>query len=84
MASATEKSLASSAPVQQRACKVYFAGSIRGGRDDAALYAGIVAHMQSLGAQVLTEHVADPSMSACGEVNKNASMQKATAVPNIL
>ena len=51
---------------QQR--RVYFAGSIRGGRDDAELYASIVSHMQSLGVNVLTEHVADPALSAAGEV----------------
>ena len=36
--------------------KIYFAGSIRGGRNDAALYAQIIAHLKRYGT-VLTEHV---------------------------
>lgn len=37
--------------------KIYFAGSIRGGRVDAELYKQIINHMQQLGHKVLTEHV---------------------------
>jgi hypothetical protein len=37
--------------------KIYFAGSIRGGRDDAALYLRIVEDLKAYGT-VLTEHVA--------------------------
>ena len=37
--------------------KIYFAGSIRGGRADAPLYHRIIEHIQSKGHQVLTEHV---------------------------
>ena len=37
--------------------RIYFAGSIRGGRDDAAIYMELVAHLQKHG-EVLTEHVA--------------------------
>ncbi len=37
--------------------KIYFAGSIRGGRVDAQLYKRIISYMQSLGHDVLTEHV---------------------------
>jgi 2'-deoxynucleoside 5'-phosphate N-hydrolase len=36
--------------------KIYFAGSIRGGREDADLYALIIHHMKQFGT-VLTEHV---------------------------
>jgi 2'-deoxynucleoside 5'-phosphate N-hydrolase len=36
--------------------KIYFAGSIRGGREDAELYALIIHHMKQFGT-VLTEHV---------------------------
>lgn len=36
--------------------KIYFAGSIRGGREDAGLYAQIIHHMKQFGT-VLTEHV---------------------------
>ncbi|MBO4723021.1 MAG: nucleoside 2-deoxyribosyltransferase [Muribaculaceae bacterium] len=37
--------------------KIYFAGSIRGGRVDAELYRRIISHMQQMGHVVLTEHV---------------------------
>ncbi len=40
--------------------KIYFAGSIRGGRGDAALYARLIAHMQTRHT-VLTEHIGAPS-----------------------
>lgn len=43
--------------------KVYFAGSIRGGRVDAALYQRMIAHLKET-CDVLTEHVGDPSLSA--------------------
>ena len=36
--------------------KVYFAGSIRGGRDDASIYREIIEHIQKT-CVVLTEHV---------------------------
>ena len=42
--------------------KVYFAGSIRGGRADAELYRRIIAEMKK-SACVLTEHVGDLSLS---------------------
>jgi 2'-deoxynucleoside 5'-phosphate N-hydrolase len=48
---------------------VYFAGSIRGGREDAALYADIVRYMQSAGLQVLTEHVAAATLGEMGETH---------------
>ena len=38
--------------------KIYFAGSIRGGRVDAGLYRRMIRHMQEKH-QVLTEHVGD-------------------------
>ena len=40
--------------------KLYFAGSIRGGRADAALYARLIAHLKARHT-VLTEHVGAPS-----------------------
>ncbi len=43
--------------------KVYFAGSIRGGRADAELYRELIAHIKTH-ARVLTEHVGDTSLSA--------------------
>ena len=41
--------------------KIYFAGSIRGGRTDAALYARLIAHMNERH-KVLTEHIGSPSL----------------------
>lgn len=46
--------------------RIYFAGSIRGGREDQAIYAQIIAILTGFG-EVLTEHVADASLSALGE-----------------
>ena len=40
--------------------KIYFAGSIRGGRADAALYARLIGHLKERHT-VLTEHVGAPS-----------------------
>lgn len=42
--------------------KVYFAGSIRGGRTDAELYKRMIAHLKR-SCTVLTEHVGDLSLS---------------------
>ena len=47
--------------------KIYFAGSIRGGRDDAALYGKIIKFLQNYG-EVLTEHVGDKSLNDKGEI----------------
>lgn len=47
--------------------KIYFAGSIRGGRDDAALYLEIIGQLREYG-EVLTEHVGDSELSVVGEV----------------
>ena len=38
--------------------RIYFAGSIRGGREDAALYKQIIDHLRQFG-KVLTEHIGD-------------------------
>ncbi|XP_048747319.1 2'-deoxynucleoside 5'-phosphate N-hydrolase 1-like [Ostrea edulis] len=46
---------------------IYFAGSIRGGRQDADLYLRIVAQLKSYGT-VLTEHVASPSVETDEDV----------------
>jgi len=45
---------------------IYFAGSIRGGREDIELYRKIVKHLENFGT-VLTEHVADSKISSYGE-----------------
>ena len=46
--------------------KIYFAGAIRAGRDDAALYEIMITYLRSFG-QVLTEHVGDSTLSAKGD-----------------
>lgn len=46
--------------------KIYFAASIRGGRDDWATYVRIVEQLRAHG-EVLTEHVGDAALSDSGE-----------------
>lgn len=46
--------------------KIYFAGSIRGGRDDKELYLEIINLLGKYG-KVLTEHIGDKTLSAMGE-----------------
>lgn len=50
--------------------KIYFAGSIRGGRNDRDLYLGIIERLKSYG-EVLTEHVGDSALSHTGETKKS-------------
>jgi len=49
--------------------KIYFAGSIKGGREDVELYADIINHLKTKG-EVLTEHIANPKITSLGEVDK--------------
>jgi hypothetical protein len=46
--------------------KIYFAGAIRGGRDDHALHLQIIERLREYG-EVLTEHVGDSRLDALGE-----------------
>lgn len=46
--------------------KIYFAGSIRGGRDDMQLYLQVIELLNNFG-QVLTEHIGDQTLSILGE-----------------
>ncbi len=46
--------------------KIYFAGSIRAGRDDQELYYQLIQGLQQLG-EVLTEHVGDPDLTQWGD-----------------
>lgn len=46
--------------------KIYFAGSIRGGRDDKELYLEIINLLGKYG-KVLTEHIGDKTLPALGE-----------------
>jgi hypothetical protein len=49
---------------------IYFAGAIRGGRIDAALYLEIVLVLKAYG-NVLTEHVSDLELPASGEIHND-------------
>jgi 2'-deoxynucleoside 5'-phosphate N-hydrolase len=53
--------------------KIYFAGSIRGGRDDQELYAEIIKLLSNYG-EVLTEHLGDQKISQIGESGKNINI----------
>ncbi len=46
--------------------KIYFAGSIRGGRNDKELYLQLIQHLANYG-NVLTEHVGDGNLTEFGE-----------------
>lgn len=46
--------------------KIYFAGSIRGGRDDQEIYKNIIEVLQNFG-EVLTEHVGKKEVNSEGE-----------------
>ena len=46
--------------------KIYFAGSIRGGRDDTKIYSRIIEFLKEYG-EVLTEHIGEEDLNAMGE-----------------
>lgn len=46
--------------------KIYFAGSIRGGRSDVETYAKMIAMLEKHG-QVLDKHIGDPALHEFGE-----------------
>ena len=46
--------------------KIYFAGSIRGGREFQKYYTEIISHLKSYGT-VLTEHIGNPDLDDSGE-----------------
>jgi 2'-deoxynucleoside 5'-phosphate N-hydrolase len=46
--------------------KIYFAGSIRAGREDVAIYEKMIAWLKAFG-EVLTEHVGDMALSERGD-----------------
>lgn len=47
--------------------KIYFAGSIRGGREDVDIYRQIIEYLQKYG-QVLNPHVGDQKITSQGEM----------------
>lgn len=53
--------------------RIYFAGSIRGGRDDWAIYKQIIQLLAEYG-EVLTEHIGDSELSVTGEDLPNADI----------
>lgn len=59
---------------EQAPYSVYFCGSIRGGREDQALYARIVSRLRRYG-KVLTEHVADAELEPLGEAARAGDSQ---------
>jgi nucleoside 2-deoxyribosyltransferase len=57
----------------KKAMKIYFAGAIRGGREDAALYQEIITHLKQYG-KVLTEHIGDTRLGSLGENDRKEEM----------
>lgn len=53
--------------------KIYFAGSIRGGRVDADLYGRMIRHMQKTSI-VLTEHVGSPHLNLMEQGKRDAEI----------
>ena len=49
--------------------KIYFAGAIRGGREDAEFYFNIIHYLEKFGV-VLTEHVGNTELSEKGELSQ--------------
>lgn len=49
--------------------KIYFAGSIRGGREDKEIYLEIINYLRRYG-EVLTEHIGDNNLSGLGELSR--------------
>ena len=58
--------------------KIYFAGSIRGGRHDAELYRKVIAVLKEKH-QVLTEHIGDLSLSTVEDKGDKAIYEQDTA-----
>lgn len=50
--------------------KIYFAGSIRGGRSDAKIYSELINHLKQYG-EVLTEHVGNQMVTHLGNDGPN-------------
>lgn len=53
--------------------KIYFAGSIRGGRDLADLYSRIISYLQQSG-DVLTEHIGNPNIATAEQGRQKDSL----------
>jgi len=55
--------------------KIYFAGSIRGGRDDSIVYKKIIDNLKEYG-EVLTEHVGNENLLSLEDNNKDEYIYK--------
>ena len=49
--------------------KIYFGGSIRGGRNDQEIYREIIKILQNYG-EVLTEHIGDKTLTDMGQMQR--------------
>jgi 2'-deoxynucleoside 5'-phosphate N-hydrolase len=54
--------------------KIYFAGSIRGGRENAKTYLEIIRHLESRHGKVLTEHLGDVQLSDAGQARPDSTI----------
>jgi 2'-deoxynucleoside 5'-phosphate N-hydrolase len=52
--------------LMEQILKIYFAGAIRGGRGNAALYTEMISFLDTFG-EVLTEHVGDQGLTEAGD-----------------
>lgn len=65
-------------PTIEEEMKIYFAASIRGGRDYARDYKTIISQLSTYG-KVLTEHIADDNLDNRGEnISENAIFEQDT------
>ena len=55
--------------------KIFFSGSIRGGREDVETYAGIISILSVYG-EVLNKHVGDKSISQLGDSGPTSNIHK--------
>lgn len=53
--------------------RIYFAGAIRGGREDFALYLQIIQQLREYG-EVLTEHIGDAELTTLGETDDDGAI----------
>jgi nucleoside 2-deoxyribosyltransferase len=53
--------------------KIYFAGSIRGGREDWSIYLRIIELLKRYG-EILTEHIGDAELDARGESGNDSAI----------
>ena len=61
--------------IQSIFMKIYFAGSIRGGREDKALYGEIIGLLSKYGL-VLTEHISSKDLTETGEALPSDAIYK--------